>query len=235
MPLVVDQLQLWTIGLKWAGFDPLRPWFRLPVEARDNFSTLLEAILSGHLDCLTLITEKYQGDDNQIARCHLHFWLDDVYAGVQLQRFNRKLLRHAVIDRDAFKDWCERRNIPLPEFWFPPGWKDYRWPEQDFLPIPEASDQVTEAVSSQNHHSPEPKLRSPQLAKIVCKQLAKVIWKDNPEMTIAAMCKHELISKYGGGQYFSDDVVRRWVKEVAPAEVSAKKGRPRKKNPAEGD
>jgi len=57
MLLVVDQLQLWTIGFKWAGLDPSRSWLRIPTPVRDNFSTLLEAILQQHLDCLTLAPE----------------------------------------------------------------------------------------------------------------------------------------------------------------------------------
>jgi hypothetical protein len=41
--------------------------------------------------------------------------------------------------------------------------------------------------------------------------------------------------KYGGGQYYSEEVVRRWVKDVAPPEVSAKPGRPKKKMPTEDE
>lgn len=42
MSIVVDQLQLWTIGFRWAGLDPDRVWFRLPIQVSDNFATLLE-------------------------------------------------------------------------------------------------------------------------------------------------------------------------------------------------
>ncbi|OIQ77923.1 hypothetical protein GALL_403820 [mine drainage metagenome] len=131
MPLVVDQLQLWTVGFKWAGLNPNRLWLRIPTPVRDNFSTLLEAILKGELECLTLNLEKYHGDDPDIAKCHIRFWIEDVYACIFGRACNRKLLKHAVIERYAFQDWCERRTVPLPEFWFPPGWTDYRWPEDD--------------------------------------------------------------------------------------------------------
>lgn len=134
MPLVVDQLQLWTIGFKWAGMDPSRLWGRIPGPVRDNFSTLLEAILLGQLECLTLAQEKYAGDDPEIAKCHIRYWTENVYAGMFGKSYNRELLKHAVIERWAFQEWCERRTIPLPEFWFPPEWTDYRWPEQDFEP-----------------------------------------------------------------------------------------------------
>lgn len=249
MPLVVDQLQLWTIGFKWAGLDPNRPWLRLPTPVRDNFSTLLDAILSEHLDCLTLSSQKYSGDDAFSAMAHIRYWMDDVYAGVSGQHYNRKLLKWAVVDRGSFQDWCERRSIPLPEFWFPPGWTDYRWPEYDPRseiydeppkPVLVAAENVgleVTSVAPQEPASMEPppkELRDNQIARIASQQIARVIWKDEPEKTIAAMCKDDRILKYGGAQYYAEDVVRRWIKEVAPAEVSAKRGRPKKTNPTEG-
>ena len=255
MPLVLDQLQLWVIGFKWAGLDPDQRWFRIPMRVRDNFSTLLEAILSDHLECLSLASEKYDGDDPEVATYYIRYWLEVVNAGIHGQRFDRKLLKHAVIDRGAFQDWCERRTIPLPEFWFPFGWTEYRWPSDDFEPIPKEpsttpAKSILEAISEQDvaniapfesHVQAEPtepvkaKLRPVQLATIVSQEIAKVIWKDEPDKTIAAMVKDDRIQKFGSGQYYSEEVVRRWVKAVAPDDVSAKRGRPKKTNPTEGE
>lgn len=252
MPLVVDRLQLWTIGFKWASLDPSRLWLRIPESVRDNFSTLLEAILLGHLECLSLASEKYSGEDPELAKYYIRHWLDDVYAGINGQYCSRKLLKHAVINRGDFQDWCERRSIPLPEFWFPPGWIEYRWPEEDFDPVPsEPVDAATEleptavvsldtsALTSSSlaevEQSSAKELKPVQLAKIVCKQIARVIWKEEPYKTITDMSRDEKILKFGGGQYYSEEVVRRWVKEAAPSAVSAKRGRPKKTNPTEDD
>lgn len=246
MPLLVDQLSLWTIGFKWAGLDPTRLWPRVPAAVRDNFSTLLEAILSEHLDCMTLVSEKYAGADPEVAKFYIRYWLGDVNAAIQGLRYDRKLLRWAVIERRAFQDWCDRRTIPPPEFWFPPGWTDYRWPEYDQLPAvasdppapPEKADALAavEQVETLGSTAPRPKeLRDNQIARIASQQIARVIWREEPDRTIAAMCKDERVLRYGGAQYFAEEVVRRWVKEVAPMEVSSKRGRPKKKTPTEGE
>lgn len=252
MALVVDQLQLWTVGFKWAGLDPERFWLVIPEVVRDNIRTLLEAILNEHLDCATLFSEKYDGDDPEIAPFYLRYWIDDIYAAVQGHSLNRKLLRHAIIERSAFRDWCERRTIPLPEFWFPTGWSDYRWPSEDFEPVPAAPVSVIpgEPCTSNSHgpmvatQAPAPvseetetgtKLRPVQLAKILSQQIATVIWKEDPSKTIAAMVKDDRVQKYGGAQYYADETVRRWMQEKAPQEVSAKRGRPKKKTPTEGN
>jgi hypothetical protein len=244
MPLVVDQLQLWTIGFKWAGRDPDRPWLRIPPDVRDNFSTLLEAILSEHLECMTLASEKYTGDDPEVAKCYIRYWLDDVNAAINGAHYNRKLLKWAVVDRGAFQDWCERRSIPLPEFWFPPGWTDYRWPEYDqpeLAPAVAAPDPILNeaaGIEQASEASPAPlsaelppkELRDNQIARIASQHIARVIWKDEPDKTIAAMCKDERVLRYGGAQYYAEPVVRRWIKVVAPRRSQRQKGTPKKKS-----
>ena len=265
MPLVVDQLQLWTVGFKWAGLDPNRLWLRIPAPVQENFSTLLSEILNLHLDCMTLEPEKYEGDDPEIAKAHVRFWVDDIYAAIQGQRFNRELLKWAVIDRSAFQDWCERRSIPLPEFWFPPGWSDYRWPEdapppQQEVPAapltaeiptpptetaseapatPPTVDVEPPVVPSFIFTSPEDdptlKWRACQRSRVACQVIAEALWKANPTMTIAAMSKNELVRTYGQSAHYSQETVYDWVKVVAPLEVREKRGRPKKQNPSEDE
>lgn len=72
------------------------------------------------------------------------------------------------------------------------------------------------------------KLRPNQEARIACQQIAKVIWQDEPDRTIASVVKDELIQKYGGGSFFVDDTVNEWVKVVAPIHVKNRRGAPRK-------
>lgn len=220
MPLVVDQLQLWTVGFKWAGLDPTRVWFRLPEPVRDNFSTLLEAILQDELACLSLSPEKYKGDDAEIARFHIRYWIEPIYAAIQGSGFDRRLLKHAVVEREAFREWCERRTIPLPEFWFPTGWTAFRWDLEEDAPTPSPPE-------NQLEHGQQ---RNVVRFRTACQVIAEAIWKEDPGKTIADMVTDERIQRYGGAHHYGHDAVRRWVKAVAPAAVSQKRGRPRKKN-----
>lgn len=264
MPLIVDQLPLWTIGFKWAGLDADRPWFRIPAPVKDTFSTLLEAILKDHLGCMTLMTQKWDGQDPEVAPFYIRHWIDDIYAGIQLQRFNRKLLRHAVIDRSEFKDWCERCTIPLPEFWFPAGWTDFRhtgddegeWadttpPDPD--PPPDAAvalvDVAAKGAVGGTSLTPSDPRRTDELsgvsvskeprpshrARIACQVIATNIWRMEPDKTIASMCKDDRLKLGDADHYNLDITVKRWLQEVAPAPVSARRGRPRKKSPPESD
>jgi hypothetical protein len=235
MPLVVDQLSLWTISFRWAAHVPTGFWLRIPLDVRDYISTLLEAVLKDELECLTLSPEKYAGDDALLARCHIRYWLDDVYAAIHGERFNRKLLKWAVIERSALQDWCGRRTIPPPAFWFPEGWTEYRWPGEEegqptssgVDPAPLQGEDIAETEAE--------RLRPVVRFRTACQVIAGAIWREEPDKTIAAMVADERIQKYGGAQHYGSDAVRRWIKDVAPAEVSAKRGRPRKKNPLEAE
>lgn len=271
MPLLADSLSVWTIAFRWTGRDPRWPWPFIPLEVEDHLRNLMDAILSANLACETITLEKrdFSPDERQFS---VYYWLDDIYACMHGQRFNRKLLRWAHIERYDFELWCKRMNIPLPEFWFPPDWNlEYELPEGEIRPghgyirrdwsseeweawkIEQADegseaqlDEIcaggTEAASISSvldrdgdnsdggpmTDQAAEKLRSSQACRIACQQIAKVLWKDDPDRTIASVIADELIQKYGGGNYYVDDTIREWVKVVAPTHVRDRRGRPRK-------
>jgi hypothetical protein len=77
--------------------------------------------------------------------------------------------------------------------------------------------------------------RDNQRYRAACQVIAEVLWKANPDMTIADMSKHELIRTYGRGANYGQETVRDWIKVVAPTAVREKRGRPRTKTPPKVD
>ena len=231
----------------------------------------MDAILSAELPCETISLEKKEFDPEEME-FSIYNWIDDIYLCIGGQKFNRKLLRHAAIGRYDLMLWCERRNIPLPEFWFPPGWNlEYELPEGEIPPgyyfirrdwtredweawRKEQAAAATLATGGEERlHSPETqedsfsnlkeinspgveekveeaieKLRPNQEAAIACRQIARVIWKEDSTRTIASVIRDELIQKYGGAAPFVDDTVREWIKVVAPPHIRNHRGRPKK-------
>ena len=78
MPLLHDELSVWEIGFRWAGRDPDRVWLRFPLQVRDNFRMLMDAILNGHLDCATLSLRKWkpETDDKELQQFFIRYHLD---------------------------------------------------------------------------------------------------------------------------------------------------------------
>lgn len=221
MAILTETLSVWEVGFRWANVDPRRLRFGIPLPVRDNFRLMMHAILHGRLDCDMLSLSKWREEDGEDMRpFFIRYHLDKVEACIAGTRFDRKLLKWAGIDRGEFKAWCERQGIPLPEFWFPPGWKlEYEWPVDEF-------DSESEPDTAEEPALPHRSIY--QRRCIACQVIAEKLWKEHPETTIADMMKHELIRNYGGGVHQADEVVMRWLRAVAPTEVSAKRGRPRK-------
>lgn len=230
MPLLVDDLAMWELGVRWAGYDSSRRWLLLPLVVRDNFRTLMRAVLNDELACGTLSLAKWQESDGEDLRpFFIRHHLSQVLACIEGSRFSRSLLRWAVINRWDFMTWCERQGVPLPEFWFPPGWKlAYEQPQDEF---------VSDAAAGSDTPTPleDARFRPDQRRRIACQEIAVALWKDSPETTIADMVKDPHVRKLGGAMYQSEETVRRWLSAVAPAEVKAKRGRPSKKRGVELD
>jgi len=249
MALITDSLSVWDISFRWAGLDPDQYYIRLPLAIKDNFRLIMEAILSGEILCETLTLAKRPLDSKADPNYYIRTHIDDVYNCIWGKKYNRKLLKWAVIERHSFREWCEIRSIPLPEFWFPPGWKySFEMPEGGTLAT-SASHQEPEEEGgfSINYEYPIAKserldakseslleekmsLKHNQMIRVACQQVAKEIWANDISRTIPSIVQDELIQKYAGGRHYQDDTVKGWIKEVAPQEVKSRRGRPRKNN-----
>lgn len=135
MVLLSDSLSMWDVGFRWANHDPDSFCLRIPLEVRDNFRNLMDAVLKAELPCVTITLMKPSNDANVAVEDTVYGHLDDIYGCIWGKRHKRKLLQRAEIERYDFKLWCERRGIPLPAFWFAPGWKlEYELPEDEMRP-----------------------------------------------------------------------------------------------------
>ena len=186
MPILSDELSVWEISFRWAGYDPDRIWIRFPLPVRDNLRMLMDSILNGHLDCYTLISRKWnpKTDDEGTQQFFIRYHLNAVENCAWGRRYDRKVLKWAHIERWAMQQWCERRGVPLPEFWFPPGWKlEYEWPDDD-----PAEDQAASAVSSESTTQESTDERKKRIDKrhriqMACQQIAIAIWSVEPKLT----------------------------------------------------
>jgi hypothetical protein len=246
LALLSDTLSIWDIAFRWAGLDPDKFWFQLPLPVRDNFRVLMQAILEGEILCETLTLAKLPSDSKADPNYYIRTHIDDVYNCIWGKKYNRKLFKWAVIERYSLKEWCEIRAIPLPEFWFPPGWKDdFEMPEGSTMALRARHQEPGEngyfsiryerpfvdddaSNSKDLEEVPTRKVRDNQRIKLCCQQMAAVIWKEQPDCSIASMVKDERIQKYGGAAHYEDDTVYRWLKPIAPQSARRKPGRPPK-------
>lgn len=100
--------------------------------------------------------------------------------------------------------------------------------------VPQSCDQSATDIPSNSACDTAPQtknestLKDCQRIKLACQQIATVIWQQDGSRTIASVVRDDLIQKYGGANFYQEETVREWLKQVAPREVKNRRGRPRK-------
>lgn len=237
MPILVDELTVWDISFRWAGYDPRKFYFRIPLEVENHARNLIKAIHEAELACESITLEKREFEKDEV-KLSFYYWVDDFFSTTSGRFVSRKLLKWASINRYDFMQWCQRMNAPLPEFWFPQGWNlQYELPENDYYPglmhdLKHWPEQARKAFF-ENRDKSDPvkadlKTRPNQEARIACRQVATNIWKLEPERSIASIIRDDVIQKLCGAISYDEDTIREWIKDLAPPNVRSRRGRPRK-------
>lgn len=258
MSLLNEELSLWEIAFRWTDRDPDKLRIRIPLPVRDNFRMMMDAVLQGHLPSETLFLEKQRQFPEFPAEFFIRTHLDDVYACINGTAYKRKLLRWVRIERWAMQQWCEGHGIPLPEFWFPPGWKyEYQRPYPEAGGYAENGESPRVNGSAQPEHvaeQPPPhakpqqvlaqpeqptgseaeaegrrKLDRRQRARIACQEVAVRLWRDQSTADVKTIANTREIQALAGGDEFEFEVVRRWIAEVDPRDPGNRRGPKRKK------
>lgn len=131
---------------------------------------------------------------------------------------HKDLLLGVYLDQTEVMRWCFNAGKELPDFWFEPDEVQAQW---EFL----NRGRLTAAST--------PKLRPDQEDKAKCQGIARGLWKQHPDMTIADMARRREILVEGNGKaYTGKNTLRNWLKEVAPEAVRKRRGRPKKQKPS---
>ena len=254
MPLLAESLSVWDIAHRWAGYDPSVYRLKLPMLVKDYSRLLFNEILEAHLFCETLIQAKRPSDSKADPNYYIRSHLDDINMCIWGKQYKRSLMKWAVIPRHEFEDWCGRYSIPLPEFWFPPGWnREYDCPwygpraywvyhiEPDFpggfgygFDIPGSGLEEGEMPADDSKQDNPDELLPSQQAKFIAQRMAIQLWKEHPHRTITEMKKDADILKYSGAAHYLS-ALPKWLSEVAPKHIKGKRGRPRKKPDSDAD
>lgn len=121
---------------------------------------------------------------------------------VRFRQFDKSRLERTYVLHETFvEDLAEYApELPAPEFWSVP-----------------------------NTPASEPKPRDNQLAKAECQAIARLLWDQNPDLTIADIIRHKAIREFTKASHYSEKARHRWVSEVDTRPPEEKVGRPTKK------
>jgi len=219
----LPRLSVWEIACRVNELDPSAIDIKnVPLKLKDALKSITRAI---HYDENMMVLnnrgiENHHAINQKTGKRYdtevIHELMSDCY---EKDIFDKEFLESVYIEDENFAKWCLNKNIPLPLFWFPNGWEPY-----------EHENVINTEKSPESENIPVlPTLKGSQIDKIVCQGIGRTLWDIYPNLTIADMCKHEAIQRYGNGKlYIGAHTLRDWLSEVAPENIKGKKGRPKK-------
>ncbi|MCC5858609.1 MAG: hypothetical protein JJT90_10665 [Ectothiorhodospiraceae bacterium] len=139
---------------------------------------------------------------------------------------------HAALDAQvrAFKGILGRADLELKGRWKKqiPAREFVQWAIKKRIGVPEPLLDAMGMAPAEPAGEEVPTLQS-QRDRELCRAIARTLWDEHPEMTIAAMTRHHAIRIYGNGKQYKEPALRKWIKDLDPRPPGLKKGgRPRK-------
>ena len=135
------------------------------------------------------------------------------------------------LSRESFSDFCQLRNIDLPDFWFSEVDKNRLIDNTENPALPDTKPESKAEDSSEilPVSSGKKPVRTSQIDKQLCQAIARTLWHDNPNLTIKEICNHHAIQFFGNGRLYSGkNTLPDWISEVDPRPAEQKRGRPKK-------
>jgi hypothetical protein len=157
------------------------------------------------------------------------------------REFNKEKLESIHLDRLAIQEFCQKKNMELPGFWFS---------EQEIKQFNETG--TTYQCIKDNRGAGQKntaeefwlasrldqgtidrfwdRLSNSQKHRLMTREVAIALWKARPQLTQAEIISNEVIRNYCGAAYYSDpNTVRSWIKDLDPRPPENRRGRPSSK------
>lgn len=137
--------------------------------------------------------------------------LDKTY---KLRVFDRNELEKAHISQQNLLELCKAYEVSPPRFWF----------SQEI--IDKSSHELIEEVTKGSLTQPEidafwESLKHKQKARIMSREIAKVLWRENPKLTIVDIENGEFLDRFGmASTYKGKHTIRNWIKDLKPNDKS---------------
>jgi hypothetical protein len=212
-----DYLTVWKLAHNWANVSPDNSDpSALPNEVKQGIHRTLSAIANRAITARNRKKVIFADEDT------FEFLFFEIFNYLKLLKVQRK----SVYDKSFLDSVYVKRAEVL------------RWCQNDFLdppPIWQLSESnSSSSVSNDNDDEDEEtswydSLTPKRKQKVACLELAKKLWKINPEWSYEEVFRHSIMKQYGNPEVFTLRSFKEWAREFAP-ETAKIGGRPKASN-----
>lgn len=227
-------LSIWEIAHRWRDVNPDKTDpSDLPLTIQDTIRYICRGALDGRLALFDLVVMSADGENNgSHFRSEIRpYHVDEIPPQLEdtiYRKYDKNALNAYFVEAEDLFNYCLYEQVETSRTGncfvdFPTCWSHLKGYTDISGCEPDDYERAAEV---------EPQtLRPSQIDKLVCQAIARTLWDEHPQMTIAAMTEHKAIQEYGGGKlYTGKNTLRDWLSEVAP-EANKKPGRPKGSKP----
>jgi hypothetical protein len=175
--------------------------------------------------------EQYEKFSDGWNAQHLRL-VDGLEKTYEKRTYEKSQLEQAHINQHSLVKLCREWEIDLPEFWFTKMEISLFCKASDW--VPQSGNEVDESPYSKGSITRDEAdklwatLQHKQKARLLAREIAKILWKDEFSRTIVDISKNKDFLKYGQCEmYAGKNTLRDWIKDLNPNSNSG--GRPRAK------
>lgn len=137
------------------------------------------------------------------------------YRFLMHNNINKDYLDNLYVKRNEVINWCEEIVLEDP----PPCWAIKKLSD---------SKNIHDTSEEESNTGWYDRLTEQRKMKVACLELAKMLWKENPNQTYDEIRFHPVMQQYGNPSVFSPKAFQNWAKNIASEH--AKKGGRRKES-----
>ena len=197
-----DYLTIWQLAHNWVDTDPEKsdPHL-LSDELKHSIHRLMFAAMNQAITSRTKRFRLFMDDSFFTTVFDFHHFVKFSKC-LRKNEFNKTYLNSIYLMRSDVLRWCQREFLTPPPIW-----------QVSNLDAPQLDKQIDDLDDDKNNWYDNLSDRRKQ--RIVCLEIAKRLWEDNPELSYKEVHSHRVMTRYGYGKSFTFETFKKWARPYA--------------------
>lgn len=197
-----DFQTVWQLAHNWVNADPEKSDCNaLSAELKEVIHRLMSAAFNRTISVRTR-RMAFFNDDTFLSIIFDSHHFTKFWKCLRSDVFNKAYLDTIYLKRGDVLRWCQNEFLLPPPIW------------QTAIANTLASHELTDD-SDDDKDNWYDKVSPRRKQRIACLEIAKQLWKDNPELSYEQVHLHPIMTHYGYGASFTKDTFKKWARPFA--------------------
>lgn len=197
-----DYHTVWQLAHNWVGADPEKSDpHQLSDELKHSIHRFMSAAINRAIPSRTRRFQLFM-DDSFLSLLFDFRHFKKFSNCLRNDEFDKAYLSSIYLKRGDVLRWCQSEFLSPPPVW-----------QVDEVAANKANEQIEDSDDDKDNWYDKTSERRKQ--RITCLEIAKQLWKENPELSYKEVHSHPVMTRYGYGKSFSFDTFKKWARPYA--------------------